>query len=500
MHSKKSLILFIGAFLIGLTSFANAQCENKATAPCKLYEDADAVFIGTVRELSYSEPFEEVEGLSKRVLRKKRTFFEIKESFKGISEKQNEFVISTEQIQKKSPTDELTFDWYLLERCSSYEFAENKTYIVFATTNLPSKDFVVSFEQVLLLDDAKIATTYLQNLKIQKHSAILYGKVTRKVKPLGFAITDTIERPIRNTKVEIQSEKQIFTTTTDEKGNYLFSEIPSDEYSVKVDLPERLEVKIPINKLSLSEKSCTEQNIIVLTTGQISGIVFNHDGQPLQRLELELVIASEVGKSKPRKFEILSGQEGKFEFKNIPPAQYLLGYKLDKTCSPEIYRSKRIHSQAWPVNCQPRTFYPGVAEISQAIPINLSEGEEVKDLDFRLLPPLSGRNISGIALTPNGHPIVNADIVLMVLRDEFNESGGLTKTDEYGRFSIRAYNSLKYWVNANIKIKSEAKHSEPMELPLNGDVNGIKLIVSSSGKFCSLCYNKYWKRKGAPQQ
>ena len=502
MYSKQSQILIIGAFLIWLTSAVNAQCENKATAPCKLYKDADVVFIGIVKEISYSEPFEEGERLNKKILRKKNTLFLIKEVFKGIQENQNEFVITAEQIQKKSETSKFQFEKHVNGNCPSYDFAENETYVVFAQRSLTNKDFLVDLGKALMKDEANIAITYLHNLKANKSSAMLYGQVMRKVRFLGSRSFDDkpVERPIRNTKVEIQSEEQVFTTTTDEKGNYLFSEIPSDEYSIKIELPDRLEVENPIKKLSLSDKSCTQQNIVGLTTGQISGVVFDHDGKPLQHLELELVIASDVGKSKPRKFEIESGQEGKFEFKNIPPAQYFLVYKLDQTCH-VIYRSGgRSHSQAWPVYCQPRTFYQGVAEISQAIPINLVEGEELKDLDFHLLPPLSKRNISGIAVLSDSKPLVNADIVLMIAQNELNESGGLLKTDEYGRFSLNAYNGLKYWVNANIKIKNEFKHSEPMELPLNGDVNGIKLIVSSSGKFCSHCYNKYWKRKGAPQQ
>ncbi len=504
MHSKQSQILFIGAFLIWLTAVVNAQCENKAVAPpCKLFAETDVVFIGRVTEAVFSEPDEFYSTSSSKVTqRKKNISFEIKESFKGTKEKQTEITLTVHQIQQRSQSGELAFVKYAREDCPYDEFTKDETYLVYAKNKSEEKEPPLIFAiSATLVSEADNAITYLRNLKEGKQGAIVYGRVVRKLSRLGTPFGDLLERPIRNTKVELKSEKQIFTTSTDEKGSYFFSEIPQGEYSIKADLPERLEVESDIKKISLSSKSCTEKNIIALTNGRISGAVFNHEGESIKYLQLELVIASDIGKLKSRQFEVHLDEEGKFEFKNIPPEKYFLGFSLGKTCSPQINnRGSRTHSLPVYAYCQSRTYYPGVAEISQAIPINLSEGETVKDLDFRLLPPLSDRNISGIARTSDGHPIVNADIVLMVSRDELNESGGLTKTDEYGRFSIRAYNGLKYWLNANIKIKNEDEHSEPIELPLNGDVHGIKLIVSSSGKFCSLCYTKYWKRKGTPQQ
>lgn len=155
----------------------------------------------------------------------------------------------------------------------------------------------------------------------------------------------------------------------------------------------------------------------------------------------------------------------------------------------------------------PRTYYPGVSDISLATLITLGEGEKLENYDLTLPPPLTERTISGIVLWPDGRPIVNAVIVIAELKPAaqwnwhyFGQSDNVTNTDAYGRFSIKAFSELNYWVNANIKIKGEDKHSEPIDLPLNGDVNGIKLVVSSSGKFCSLCYSKYWKRKGTPNQ
>lgn len=501
MHNRLNRILFIGAFLIGLACAISAQCINIPFAPCKLYETADIVLIGTVKEISYSDPFDEIDRLTKKRLRNKIVLLTIKESFKGIAEKQTEITITISQIQRRSQSGDLAFERYVYANCPFDEFAQDEAYLVYAKRESAERKSIFLSDHAILITEAEPAITYLRKRKADHQTATLYGKIVRKVKGYGFGFPEVTERPIRNLKVEIQSEKQTFITTTDDQGNYLFSDIPPDEYSIKSDVPERLEVENAIRKISLSAKFCNEHNIVALTTGQISGAVFSHDGKP-KGVEIELVVASEINNRKPRTFLTTSDyQSGKFEFKNIPPAQYILGQGLGKICDRKIYGAgKRLHSAGGETYCQPRTYYPGVADVSQARLITLTEGEQLKDLDFRLLPTLSERTISGIVVTPDGKPVANATIVLMVTQKEFNESGGITKTDESGRFSLPAYNDLKYWINANIKIKGADKHSEPIELSTNGDINGIKLVVSSSSKFCSLCYNKYWKRKGTPPQ
>jgi len=483
--------LFITAFLFGFACAVSAQCPNNPFAPCKLYENADAVFIGMVREISYSEPVDEIDGLTKKRLRNKSVSLFIKESFKGIAEKQTEITITIPQIQKRASSGELTFDRHVYGDCPFDGFAQDEIYLVYAKQKASERKSVFFAEYAINFTDAEKAITYLRNRKAEHQTAVLYGKIVRKVRAYGFGFPEIIERPIRNLRIEIHSEKQTFITTTDEQGNYLFLGIFPYEYSIKYDLPERLKVEGDAKTISLSANSCTEFNITALTMGQISGTLFTEGGEPKVGTSVDLVVASEANKPNPRFFETISNnQAGKFELKNLPPGQYFLGFRLMRPL-PNPYRYEPI---------RPRTYYPGVADISQATLITLAEGQQLNDLDFRLLPPLSKRAISGIAVTPDGKPVANAVIVLMVTQNEFNESGGVAKTDEYGRFSLPAYNDLKYWINANVSIKSVDKHSEPIELSTNGDINGIKLVVSSSGKFCSLCYSKYWKRKGTPPQ
>lgn len=426
--------------------------------------------------------------------REKTTLFEIKEHFKGIGEKQTEIAITTFEYLRESRTNKATFEKQPNQGCVFYEFNDGESYLVYANkAGQEKKDGLVVWSgQAMLLAEADGAINYLRHRLAGPQSATLYGRVVRKMRPLGDDLGNMPKRPFRNIQVELQSATQRFVTTTDEKGNYLFSDIPPGEYSINCDLPARLEAEMNAKKLTLSAQFCKEHNIEALTTGQVSGTVLDHEGKP-KFAEVELVVAEEANSPKPRRFVVSADwQSGKFEFKHIPPAQYFLGVNLSKLCRPGYYGED--------FSCRPRTYYPGVSDVAQATLITLTESEQLKDFDFRLSPPFSTRTISGFACLPGGKPAANAEISLMIVQGESVEVGRFTKTDEYGRFSISAYNDLKSWISANIKVRGKDWHSEPMELSANGDINGVRLVLSSSGKFCSLCYSKYWKRKGtAPQ-
>ena len=483
-------VLFIISILIGLACTTAAQCRTEESAPCKQYEGADAIFIGAVKAIHYSEPIYE----SRRWQREKTTLFEVKEHFKGIGEKQTEIAITTFEYLRESRTEKTTFEKQPNQGCVFYEFNEGESYLVYASkAGQEKKDgFVVWFGQAIPSAEADGAVKYLRNRQAGHHSATLYGRVVRKMRPLGDDLGNMPKRPFRNIQVELQSATQRFVTTTDEKGYYLFSDIPPGQYSINCDLPVRLEVEMDARKLTLSAQSCKEHNIEALTTGQISGTVLNHEGKP-KFAEVELVVAEEANSPKPRRFVVSAGwQSGKFEFKHIPPAQYFLGVNLSKLCRPGY------HGEDF--SCRPRTYYPGVSDLAQATLITLTEGEQLKDFDFRLSAPFSTRTISGFASLPDGKPAASAEISLMIVQGESVEVGGFTKTDEYGRFSISAYNDLKSWISANVKVKGKDWHSEPVDLSTGNEVNEIKLVLSSSGKFCPLCYNKFWKRKGTPPQ
>lgn len=485
----------IGAFLINLTCAVLAQCNDKPFAPCKLYETADVVFVGTVKQVDYSDPIDEIGGLTKKRLRNKIVLLTIKESFKGIADKQSEIAITISQIQRRSQTGELIFERHVYANCPFDGFMQDESYLVYAKREQFERHTIFLTDHAIKTIEAEPAIAYLRNQKADHRAAMLYGKILRKVRGFEGGFPEIIERPIRNIRIEIQSEKQTFIATTDDQGHYLFSDIPPNDYSIKSHLPEQLEVENMSRKISLAAKSCRENNIVALTTGEISGTVFSHEGKP-KAVEVELVVAAEAGKPKPRKFVVTADwQTGRFEFKNIPPASYLLGFHTGKLCDQKMY-----HGGKMDVSCQHRTYYPGVSDITQAILVNLTEGEKLKNLDFNLLPPFTKSTVSGIALLSDGKPAVNAEITLMVVHGELVEFGGLATTDEYGRYSMFAYNDLKSWVSAIINIKGKYLHSEPSELLTNGDINETKLVLSSSGKFCSLCYNKYWKRKGTPPQ
>jgi hypothetical protein len=55
---------------------------------------------------------------------------------------------------------------------------------------------------------------------------------------------------------------------------------------------------------------------------------------------------------------------------------------------------------------------------------------------------------------------------------------------------------MKYLVRAHVNVGgvgSGQRHAKPVEVPANGDVNGIKLVISEPNGNCEKCLR--WKRK-----
>ena len=89
---------------------------------------------------------------------------------------------------------------------------------------------------------------------------------------------------------------------------------------------------------------------------------------------------------------------GRFEIKQVPPGEYVLGINL--TGSPKA---------GFPY---PPTYFPGVTQRSEATVIKLGLGEKVSDLLLRLPPPLSRRGVGGVVVWPDGSPAAGAEVYL----------------------------------------------------------------------------------------
>jgi hypothetical protein len=97
--------------------------------------------------------------------------------------------------------------------------------------------------------------------------------------------------------------------------------------------------------------------------------VLGPDGKPLDIASLELYRAGKYSPSHPG-FWAFQGAEGHFEFDHIGPGDYILVFN----------RANRMNPNA-PFK---RAFYPGVADLSEAQPIHLDDGQNLSKIDIHV--------------------------------------------------------------------------------------------------------------------
>lgn len=76
---------------------------------------------------------------------------------------------------------------------------------------------------------------------------------------------------------------------------------------------------------------------------------------------------------------------------------------------------------------------------------------------------------------------------------DFRSGRGGVGTDDKGQFIFTAMNGLRYLIRSHINIQNNQRHAEPLEIPADGDVSGVKLVITEAGGSCEKC--RTWKRR-----
>src|SRR6185295_7306533 len=199
-------------------------------------------------------------------------------------------------------------------------------------------------------------------------------------------------------------------------------------YEVKVSRPDGWTIYGPRREVSLADRGCAELNFYVVENGRVSGRALDPEGRPVANLLVAIVdVAGEDVGRIYNKFE-RTNQEGRYSFSAIPPGRYLLGVNTTRYTHPTDA-----------TNEFPRTYYPGVADASEATLLNVGPGENLSDRDLRLLPRRQARAIHVKVLGADGRPVPNARIRFSDVTYHKAGSIAAVNADEDGQYTIEAY-------------------------------------------------------------
>jgi hypothetical protein len=483
LNHKSRLISASGGLLLCFAIVVSAQCEMDSSPPCQVFWRAQVVFSGVVTRASYSETYAKGEGDDRWNYRDRIAHFTVEETFRGKVGPEVD-VIATEIL----PTPTTLADGSPGVKAMSdfdcdYKFKQGARYLVYAQVSQTNDGSLrVGFNRTRPLAQAADDLEFIRGLDGSEPGGRIYGQAKQiGPDPPNRGTIKTVG-PVAMVKVVVEGLGRHYETSTDSEGRYQIKGLKPGEYSVQALFPEEL-ASPPVQKTRIEDKGCAHIDFAAETNGRISGKVFDAAGQPMPKMRLDLAFADQdANDPNPQTFWAYADETGNYEFNRIPPGRYVLGIRLNAI---------RDFDFAYP-----RTYYPAAISVSDARVFTLKAGEKISGVNFSMPTPLTLRTVAGIVIWPDGRPVHNAGITVMISDYAYGMGNSVTSTDQAGRFSFQLFAGLSYWLNAVVNLPGgKQMHAEPVDIPSEGDLRELKLVVESSGGSCDRCRFRYGPKK-----
>lgn len=395
-----------------------------------------------------------------------------------------------------------------IEVVSNFNFKIGERYFVYATPGNDGKIYQLDNGQCgkppVPLTDARDDIEYAEEIAAGEIGTRIFGSVVEDRWQLWESPQSV---PLANVEVTIRSRKDSFTTRTNEKGNFVFKNIPQAEYRIFAPPPNGLHERIfrdpgsfpsrsrsnaifvgdhiesgvslfdSTQKAGSISRHWVRYNFVFTSLSSIEGKIVGYDGKIPPHQFLWLLAIDKNGKSLPDsdvRYVWTDPETGKYVFDNIPKGKYRIAvnrYNCHADTNPQFGRN----------------IFPGVSDKTDADFVAVGENERLMLKDFRLSPQLAARQFSGVVLTTDKKPLANTTIFMSNTNiTNPNECFSLnieTRTDESGRFRLSGYEGYEYSIRAYFQPTqqpSSRMFSKMLKLPINGDVANIELIVGKS--------------------
>jgi 5-hydroxyisourate hydrolase-like protein (transthyretin family) len=441
--------LILGAAFITIAAgdAAACSCMFGGAAPCQEYWKTDTIFEGTVTGESKVTVVEGSFKFEKRLVR-----FNLVESFRGVQGAQAEVITG----------------WGGGD--CGYGFERGETYLVYAYRDKKDNRLYTSIcSRTRTLAEAAEDISFMRNLANADAGAVIFGKV--KKRNYQWVEGEEVFKPVGSAELTVEGEGTRLDTQTDAQGNYRLTGLSPGAYVVKLKLPEGLidagssESSIIEGKVEVVARGCAGHDFYLEADTRLGGRVLNSEGQPAANIPLQIRGVSPDTRNINTFLYAKTDSEGRFEFKTVPPGDYLLGVGILEMSggAPPGY---------------PRTYYPGVGLKTQAKVISLKEGEHLSGLELRLLPRRVEYNVGGSVVWADGRPAAGAYIYISWQDEGEAITQETINVDERGRFTLKLYEGLKYKVSAYpVNARGPAAQSEWIEVLQSHRTTPLKLVL-----------------------
>jgi hypothetical protein len=416
---KRVTPLVIG--LAGVLSLAPASdafaCScGPSGPPCQNAFQVDAVFAGTVRNISaLPEDGPPLRPGEARIPRAVRVEFASVAGFRGIQGSMVSVVTAG-----SGPA-------------CGYEFKQGERYLVYATRDRASgTDLVTSIcSRTRPLSDASDDLQFLGTLPAPGNARPrVYGTITHWERDLATG-QPREHGPVPDVLVTVHSLSTAFDAWTDARGRYEMT-VPLGKYEVTAVPPRAYSADHLQQTIALRDgRACFVADFDVQFDGRIRGVVRQSTGEPAERVAVEIMASEAVGKSGHiETLRVSSDASGNYEFREVSPGRYVVGVDLVRRMDADVVF--------------PTTFYPGTPDAARATVVQL-EGGEQRELEPITLPPARrSYRLGGTVVFADARP---ASAVFISLSDgavPWRQVAVGTKTQSDGTFSFVVHEGLSY--------------------------------------------------------
>lgn len=301
--------------------------------------------------------------------------------------------------------------------------------------------------------------------------------------------------PVRRMELSLTGASAI-RTTTDENGNYHFSDVPAGRYRAA---PYTLSlIAAPDSKSSESEREITvtdDQTLegidfALIRGGVITGRVTDANGRPLIHETISLTGADDSASARlwsPNNSSMfLTDDRGVYRLYGLPPGKYFVSTGGNEM--PFSFGDRKA----------PRTYYPGVADRARAKPVEVTTGGEAIGIDIRVVNSARGYEASGRVIDGDtGKPMPNAMVIYMPAKENPSAGsfpGGISPSGSKGEFHFNnvspgVYTATAQFVEpdneyysdmASFEIKSEDATGIEIKLRRGGSISGFVVVEDTS--------------------